>query len=62
MEVEGAQDWCLEEKVEGWQASAAIMAGVLGKQPKNSYAGLQKSLQKEWDFVQCIKPDIGTAL
>ena len=40
MEVEGAQDWCLEEKVEGWQALVAIMEGVAEKHPQTAYTGL----------------------
>ena len=62
MEVEGAQDWCLEEKMEGWQALVAIMEGVAEKHPQTAYTGLYKSLHRKWDSVQLFAPDIGTAL
>ena len=57
--TDDAKARCLEEKVEGWQALVAIMDRVAGKQPQKIYAGLQNSLQQEWDFVQCVNPDIG---
>ena len=38
-----------------------IITGVTCKQPQTAYAGLKKSLHQEWDFVQCITLDIGTA-
>ena len=62
MEVEGAQDWCLEEKMEGWQALVAIMEVVAEKHPQTAYTGLYKSLHRKWDSVQLFAPDIGTAL
>ena len=37
------------------------MYGVTGKHHQTSYAGLKKSLQQEWAFVQCITPDTGSA-
>ena len=37
------------------------MARVTGKHPQTAYTGLHKSLQKEWDFVQRVTPDTGTA-
>ena len=51
----------MEEKVEGWQYLVAIMAVLAGQQPQTAYAGLKKSLQEEWYFVQRITPDIGLA-
>ena len=38
-----------------------IMDGVTGIHPKTAYTGLHKFLQKVWDFVQHVSPDIGTA-
>ena len=38
----------------------SIIDGVLCNHQKTAYAGLQKSLQQEWDFVQRVTPDIGT--
>ena len=31
------------------------------KHPQTAYAGLQKPLQQEWEFVQRFTPDIGDA-
>ena len=36
-----------------------LFSGVLFRNPQTSYAGLKKSLQKEWYFVQRVTPDIG---
>ena len=48
-------------KVEGRTESLAILAGVALKHPQSAYAGLQKSLQQEWDFVQRVTPGVGAA-
>ena len=37
------------------------MAGVACHHPQTTYAGLQKSLQKEWFFVQRVTPGIWMA-
>ena len=37
------------------------MAGLSGNHPNTTHMGLQKSLDQEWDFVQRVIPDIGTA-
>ena len=55
-------DSCLEEKVQGWTESAKTLLGVACKHLQSAYAGLQKSLQQEWSFMQRINPDIGDAL
>ena len=34
---------------------------VSRKHPQSSYAGLQKSLQQEWAFMQWVTPGIGNA-
>ena len=36
-----------------------ILAGFARKHPQSAYAGLQKSLQKEWAFVQRVTPGVG---
>ena len=51
----------LEEKVQGWTESVRVLAGVAHKQPQSAYAGLQKSLQQEWAFVQRVNPGVGAA-
>ena len=50
-EAEGV--W-LEEKIQGWTESVTILARVAHKHLQSAYAGLQKSLQQEWDFVQRV--------
>ena len=39
----------------------ATLAGVAHQHPQIAYAGLQKSLQHEWSFVQRITLCIGMA-
>ena len=47
--------------MEGWAESIRTLSGVARKHPQSAYAGLQKSLQKEWAFVQRVTPGIGDA-
>ena len=37
------------------------LAGISRKHPQSAYAGLQKSLQQEWAFVQQVTLGIGNA-
>ena len=39
----------------------SVLAGVAHKHPQSAYAGLQKDLQQEWDFVQRVTPGVGEA-
>ena len=36
-----------------------LFSEVLFRHPQTAYAGLKKSLQKEWYFFQRVTPDIG---
>ena len=54
------KEW-LGKKVEGWTESIVTLAGVALKNPQSAYAGLQKSFQQEWDFVQRVTPGVGAA-
>ena len=45
----------------GWTESVKILAGVAHKNPQYAYVGLQKSLQKEWSFVQRVTLGVGYA-
>ena len=54
------REW-LEKKVQGWKEFVRILAGVTLKHPQSAYAGLQKSLQQEWAFVQRVTPGVGAA-
>ena len=38
-----------------------ILSGVARKHPQSAYAGLQKSLQQEWSFVQRVTLGVGDA-
>ena len=49
----------MKKKVEGWADSVRTLSGVARKHPQSAYAGLQKSLQQEWAFVQRVTPGIG---
>ena len=48
-------------KVEGWAESVGTLSGVSCKHMQSAYAGLQKSFQQEWEFVQRVTPGIGDA-
>ena len=37
------------------------LAGGSYKRPQSAYAGMEKSLQQEWAFVQRVTPDIEDA-
>ena len=39
----------------------SVLAGVAHKHPQSSYAGLKKSFQQEWAFVQRVTPGVGEA-
>ena len=51
----------IHQNVEGWAESVRTLAGVACKHLQSTYAGLQKSLQQEWTFVQRVTPGIGDA-
>jgi hypothetical protein len=49
----------LREKVAYWTEAVKELASVAGPFPQSAYAGLQKSLQQEWQFVQRVIKGIG---
>ena len=49
------------DKIMGWAESVENLPGFSRKHSQSAYAGLQKSLQKEWEFVQRVTPGIGNA-
>ena len=59
-EGEAEKNW-LAWKVAGWADSVETLAGFSRKHSQSAYAGLQKSLQQEWEFVQQVTPGIDDA-
>ena len=59
-DADAEREW-LREKVQGWTESVNVLAGVAHKQPQSAYAGLQNSLQQEWDFVHRVTLGVGEA-
>ena len=49
----------LAAKIKGWSEAVEIFAGVAPKHPQSTYAGLQKSLQQEWVFMQRVTLGVG---
>lgn len=47
------------KKTTHWTNAVEQLAQVARTQPQVAYAGLQKSLQQEWQFVQRVRQDIG---
>ena len=52
----GAERRWVQTKVEGWAESMKTLEGVARKHLQSAYAGLQKSIQQEWEFVQRVTP------
>jgi hypothetical protein len=57
-ELDACSKW-IQEKVNDWAWATKELAAVAMAFPQLAYAGMQKSLQHEWQFVQCVVPDIG---
>jgi hypothetical protein len=49
----------VREKVTFWSSAVTDLAFVALSHPQTAFAGLQKSLQHEWQFVQRVIADIG---
>jgi hypothetical protein len=47
------REW-VEEKALTWADSVLELSKVVGRYPQAAYAGLQKSLQQEWQFLQRV--------
>ena len=39
----------------------SVLEGVAHNHPQSAYAGLQKPLQQEWDFIQRVTTGVGEA-
>ena len=51
----------MADKITGWAESVETLTRVSRKHPYSAYAGLQKSLQQEWAFVQKVTSAIVNA-
>ena len=49
----------VQEKVSFWTSAVTDLAFVALSHPQTAFAGLQKSLQHEWQFIQRVIDDIG---
>jgi hypothetical protein len=47
------REW-VEKKAQTWADSVLELSKVAGRHPQTAYAGLQKSLQQEWQFLQRV--------
>ena len=49
----------IKEKTKNWVAAIKELAMVAERYPQAAYAGLQKSLQQEWQFLQRVTSGLG---
>jgi hypothetical protein len=54
-----AQQTWIEKKTRDWAAAVNELALVAPRFPQAAYAGLQKSLQQEWQFLQRVTDGLG---
>jgi hypothetical protein len=54
-----AQQTWIEKKTKAWADSVTELAMVAARFPQAAYAGLQKSLQQEWQFLQRVTDGLG---
>ena len=50
-DADAERGW-LRDKIHGWTESVKLLAEVTHKHQHSAYAGLQKSLQQEWDLCR----------
>jgi hypothetical protein len=51
----------IDPQVEQWVAGVHLLSKVARRYPQTAYAGLSKSLQAEWQYVQRVTPNIDQA-
>ena len=54
-----SRDEWLSECLSDWESGVLDLTAVASNFPQTAYAGLQKSLQHEWGFLQRVLPGIG---
>eukprot|EP00978_Attheya_sp_CCMP212_P037689 scaffold180215_cov36-Attheya_sp.AAC.2 len=47
-----------EPQIQKWVARIETLSHVMKRYPQTAYAGLMKSLQTEWMYLQCVVPGI----
>jgi hypothetical protein len=57
--TDGALDQWLQPQIAKWRDGVQALARVARRHPQTAYAGLAKSLQSEWQYVQRVAPGIG---
>ena len=57
---EARQAW-LDPQIRQWVEGVKILAKAARKYPQTAYAGLVKSLQTEWTYLQRVAPDVEAA-
>jgi hypothetical protein len=55
------KEWILGEKAHKWAAGIWVIAEIAPQFPQTAYAGIQNSLQQEWQFVERVIDEIGEA-
>ena len=58
---EERQEW-LRPQIQTWVEGIQKLATVAHRYPQTAYAGLVRSLQSEWMYLQRVVPDCGMAL
>ena len=56
-----AKDKWLDDKIQDWVYGVERLSMAARKYPQTAYAGLCKSLQSEWQYLQRVLPDSGPA-
>jgi hypothetical protein len=58
--TEARTQW-LTPRIAAWATAVELLAKAATKFPQSAYAGLTKSLQAEWQYMQRVVPDCGPA-
>ena len=54
---ESREDW-IKPQIEAWTRGVSELAKVATRFPQSAYAGLAKSLQCEWQYLQRVTPEV----
>jgi hypothetical protein len=56
-EASTRDEW-LKKRISEWVSGVEQLAAVAATEPQTAYAGLQKSLQQEWQYLQRVTKDV----